>query len=58
MIIITFLLLVAYMYFAFKVMDFVLKRTKTEKGALLALACALLPLVIIIQLIVSFGLVE
>jgi hypothetical protein len=43
---------------AIKIMDFVLNRTKTPAGAILALACGLLPLVIIVQLIVSFGLVK
>jgi hypothetical protein len=43
---------------AIKIMDFVLFRTKTPAGAILALACGLLPLVIIVQLIVSFGLVK
>lgn len=58
MIIITFLALVIYMFFAFKIIAYILDRTHTEKGALLALACGMLPLVIIIQLIVSFGLLE
>jgi hypothetical protein len=58
MILIAFLGLIVYMLFTMKIIEFVLNRTKTEKGALLALACGMLPLVIIIQLIVSFGLVE
>lgn len=58
MIILSFLFLFAYVFGAIKIMDFVLNRTKTPAGAILALACGLLPLVIIVQLIVSFGLVK
>lgn len=58
MILLSFLFLFAYVFGAIKIIDFVLNRTKTPAGALLALACGLLPLVIIIQLIVSFGIVQ
>ena len=58
MIILSFLFLFAYVFGAIKIIDFVLNRTKTPAGGLLVLACGLLPLVIIVQLIVSFGLVK
>jgi hypothetical protein len=58
MIILLFLFLFGYVFGAIKIMDFVLNRTKTQAGHLLALACGLFPLVIIVQLIVSFGIVQ
>lgn len=58
MIILLFLGMIVYIYFGMKIIDFVLNRTKSAKGSLLALALALFPLVVIIQLIVSFGIVK
>lgn len=58
MIILIFLGMCFYVFVATKIIDFVLNRTKTTKGALLALACGLLPLVVIVQLIVSFRIVK
>jgi len=58
MIILLFLFLFGYVFGAIKIVDFVLNRTKTTAGGIFALACGLLPLVIIVQLIVSFGLVQ
>lgn len=58
MIMLAFLGFIAYLFLAMKIIDFVLDRTKTPKGALLALACGLLPLVFIIQLLVSLEIVK
>lgn len=58
MIILLFLGMIVYIYFGMKIIDFVLNRTNSAKGSLLALACALFPLVVIVQLIVSFGIVK
>jgi hypothetical protein len=58
MIIVIFLAFFAYLFSAMKIMDFVLNRTKTTQGALFALACGLLPLVVIVQLIVSFRILK